>query len=237
MIKGILMDYGGTIDTNGIHWANVFWDFYQQLGVPVTPDLFKAAYVHGERALALNPLVKPHHNFEDVLGIKIGCQFDYLVQHGLLGNSNDYSATIDQIARLSNQFALTAIAAAKPILEQLTSNYPVVLVSNFYGNIHAVLDSFELTKYFKTVVESAVVGVRKPDPAIFTLGANALQLPPNECVVIGDSYTKDIAPGSAAGCKTIWLKAAGWGDDPNDVSLADVVIQDFAALPEVIKQF
>ena len=27
-IKGIIFDYGGTIDTNGIHWSEVIWEQY-----------------------------------------------------------------------------------------------------------------------------------------------------------------------------------------------------------------
>ena len=28
-IDGIIFDYGGTLDTNGRHWANVLWEGYQ----------------------------------------------------------------------------------------------------------------------------------------------------------------------------------------------------------------
>ena len=36
----------------------------------------------------------------------------------------------------------------------------------------------------------------------------------DECVVIGDSYTKDILPAQSIGCATIWLKGKGWEDKP-----------------------
>ena len=63
---------------------------------------------------------------------------------------------------------------------------------------------------FRHVVESAVVGVRKPDPAIFQLAANALQLPPSDIVVVGDSYEKDLLPARAIGCRTVWVKGEEW---------------------------
>ena len=28
-IKGIIFDYGGTIDSNGLHWAEVIWKAYE----------------------------------------------------------------------------------------------------------------------------------------------------------------------------------------------------------------
>lgn len=48
-VKGILFDYGGTIDSNGMHWAEVIWMAYEALKVPVSKAVFRDAYVHGER--------------------------------------------------------------------------------------------------------------------------------------------------------------------------------------------
>ena len=66
-IKGIIFDYGGTIDSNGMHWAEVIWMAYQAEEVPVSKETFRNAYVHGERTLGKNPIVKPHHTFLDML--------------------------------------------------------------------------------------------------------------------------------------------------------------------------
>ena len=85
-----------------------------------------------------------------------------------------------------------------------------MLVSNFYGNISRVLDDFGIGKYFKEVIESAVVEIRKPDPRIFEKGVEALGLSPEEVLVVGDSYKKDILPAQEAGCRTLWLKGRGW---------------------------
>ncbi|CAN5710829.1 hypothetical protein BH10BAC3_BH10BAC3_00270 [soil metagenome] len=233
MIKGILLDYGGTIDTNGMHWGEVLWNAYCRNEVPVSKQAFREAYVFGEYSLATIPLVKPEHDFLTVLEIKITKQFESLIQHGFLVNE-DYTELIKKIAVECNQVAIDSIGETSKVLAYLQNKYPLVLVSNFYGNIGAVLQTFGIKHYFKTIVESAVVGVRKPNPAIFSLGVDALQLPPDECVVIGDSYSKDIAPGSLAGCKTIWLNGTGWGDDPNDVSKAGTIIENFNELIEIL---
>ena len=31
-IKGLIFDYGGTLDTNGIHWSEVLWEMYLHRG-------------------------------------------------------------------------------------------------------------------------------------------------------------------------------------------------------------
>ena len=68
-----------------------------------------------------------------------------------------------------------------------------------------------------------MVGVRKPDPAIFALGVEALGLRPEEVLVIGDSYKKDILPARSLGCRTAWLKGKGWTADED-------LVEDSAAI-------
>lgn len=106
----------------------------------------------------------------------------------------------------------------------------MVLVSNFYGNINTVLAEFGLDCLFNGVIESAVVGVRKPDPRIFRLGTDALGLNPEDVMVVGDSFTNDIIPAAAAGCRTAWLKGEGWTDAVYDEQLPDVIIKDLSRL-------
>lgn len=168
-----------------------------------------------------------------MLRIKVAQQFSNLVEQQHLPESN-YESKIIEVAETCFIRAQKSVEAAKPVLAYLSSKYPLVLVSNFYGNINTILKDFGISHFFNAVVESAVVGVRKPDPAIFTLGVAQLGMPAADTVVIGDSFSKDMAPGKAAGCQTIWLNKAGWGDDPEDTSGADKMIEDFAALTTIL---
>ena len=228
MVRGILFDYGGTIDTNGLHWGGVLWDHYQKYEIGIPKDMFSKAYSFGERSLAINPLVKPEHTFYDVLGLKVTQQFKFLAENGF----ELEESLIDSIAKDCELFARSTVNNAKPILAKLTQDYPLVMVSNFYGNLNAVLSDFGIKHYFGRVVESAVVGVRKPNPEIYEMGLASLGIPANQCAVVGDSYSKDIQPGKAIGCKTIWLNVQGWEEvtDTNRKSEADLEINDFAQL-------
>jgi putative hydrolase of the HAD superfamily len=231
-IKGLIFDYGATLDSNGKHWAEVIWDAYSAIEMPVSKPQFRDAYVHGERHLALHPVIQPNHTFLDVLLAKTKIQLKWLIEQGFLPedtNTSDYSFAI------SNQcynFVVAVLQEVKPILKELASRYPMVLVSNFYGNIETVLKDFEIDIYFKDVIESAVVGIRKPNPAIFAMGAKSLQLQPEEVVVIGDSYKKDILPAATIHCQTIWLKGSGWEEDLPEWN-ADQIIYDFKALRDI----
>lgn len=197
MIKGILIDFGGTIDSDGIHWFDQFLDAYA-LVADVPEPLLWDAYVHTERTLGRNPIIGPDFTFCKTLQTKIALQTEYLQQHGIALTAQDtildtcYNKVVKHISSVS-----------KPVLERI--QLPMVLVTNFYGNMHTVLQEFGLSHLFKDVVESSVVGVRKPDPQIFRLGVAALGLEPQETVMIGDSPDKDILPAQSIGCHTIQI--------------------------------
>ena len=227
MIRGYIFDYGGTLDTGGNHWGKVIWHAYERVGVPVDEALYREAYVYGERTLGRNPIIQPNFTFRQTLEQKIGLQLDFIesncpevtrAKYGELLLDDLYIRTCEETTRSRN------------VLLQLHERFPMVLVSNFYGNIATVLREFSLDGIFQQIVESAVVGIRKPDSRIFTLGVEALDLAPSDVVVVGDSIDKDIIPARQAGCHTVWFKGEGWTSDPVDESAADRIITNLTEL-------
>ncbi|SHK30188.1 HAD family hydrolase [Xylanibacter ruminicola] len=225
MIKGYIFDYGGTLDTGGQHWGKVIWHAYERQQVPVSEADFRDAYVHGERTLGKNPIIKPDFTFKRTLEEKIRLQMEFLEGEKKL-RSKELSSMEYQQAVVDDLYRLTCeeTARSREVLLELKKQYPMVLVSNFYGNIATVLKEFKLDGIFDTIIESAVVGVRKPDPKIFTLGVEALNMQPDEVIVVGDSMDKDIVPAGKAGCHTVWFKGEGWTNDPVDETNAERVI-------------
>lgn len=207
MIKGIIFDYGGTLDSRGVHWSEVLWQGYQAAGVPINKETFRKAYVEGERALARERIILPQDNFHTLLRKKVALEISYLPEQPDQGTRDKW---VDQIAAFCDQAARTCIDEARPMLEQLHERYPMMLVSNFYGNIDEVLRDYGIRHLFKGIIESAVVGVRKPNPTLFRLGVDALELEPSEVLVVGDSLRKDIEPAEQLGCQVLWLKGKGW---------------------------
>ena len=212
LIKGIIFDYGGTIDSRGIHWSEVIWDGYQAAKVPVTKEQFRDSYVYAERELARVRHILPNDNFHDLLLKKMRIELKNLVDSRHL-HCDDIESMAMPIAKYCYDAARSSIEEARPTLQLLSQHYPMMLVSNFYGNVDSVLRDFDLRRYFKGVIESAVVGVRKPNPVIFKLGVDVLEMEPGEVLVVGDSLKKDILPAEALGCHTLWLKGKGWTPD------------------------
>ena len=210
MIKGIIFDYGGTLDSRGVHWSEVLWQGYQQAGVPIDKDTFRTAYVEGERALARERIILPQDNFHTLMRKKVALEISYLPQQP---DEATCSKWVDEIASYCANAARQCINEAMPLLEKLHDHYPMMLVSNFYGNIDEVLRDYGIRHLFRGIIESAVVGVRKPNPTLFKLGVDALELEPEEVLVVGDSLRKDIEPAEKLGCQVLWLKGKGWTED------------------------
>lgn len=277
-IKGIIFDYGGTLDTRGDHWSEVLWQGYEHFGIGVADDeevepgvsihkqAFRDAYVYGERALAVNPIVTPDFHFEDILREKLILELNFLAGKKLLETGKDDAekqaklgnfgkdseasseslflslsdSEIHQIAadmaRYINAKTLALLNENRQVLEHLKqAGYPMVLVSNFYGNINQVLKDAGIDGYFQDVIESAVVGVRKPNPAIFALGVCALDLPASQVLVVGDTYDKDIIPAHKLGCHTLWIKGLQWEEKKVDESIPDGIIKKLSEMEGFLK--
>lgn len=58
---------------------------------------------------------------------------------------------------------------------------------------------------FETVVTSEMVGVAKPDEAIFDAAATAAGLPPKKCCYVGDRLKTDALAAISFGMKGVWL--------------------------------
>jgi len=221
-IKGIIFDYGGTLDTGGDHWSIVIRKAYDKAGIAVDEPLFREAYVEGERELARTRHILPQHDFHDLLKIKMRLELQWLSEHGAFPPAQVEEKAIET-ARYCYEAAKAKVAEAAPVLKKLSEKYPLVMVSNFYGNLSTVLKDFGIDIYFTKVIESAVEGVRKPDAEIFMRGVKALHLTPEETLVVGDSYSKDILPAEKLGCQTLWLKGKGWTDSDDAIRHPDII--------------
>lgn len=81
------------------------------------------------------------------------------------------------------------------------------------------------------VVDSGVVGIAKPDPAIFDPVVDTLRADPDEILYVGDTYQSDVLGARAAGLQVVQLDPYGLHRDydhptvPDLDALADVLIR------------
>jgi putative hydrolase of the HAD superfamily len=115
-------------------------------------------------------------------------------------------------------------------LEQL--GVGLAVVSNAEGTVEAQLRADEICQVgpgpgvrVATVLDSSVVGIEKPDPAIFRLALDALGVEPGAAIHVGDTPGADVAGARAAGVTPVLI-------DPYDLH-PDVDCQRVRSLADV----
>ncbi len=96
------------------------------------------------------------------------------------------------------------IPDALPALDDLAAaGLRLAVVSNWDAGLGAVLAELGVAERFEAVAVSAVVGVGKPDPAIFAHALSALGVPPARAVHCGDRPEYDCAGARGAGVRGV----------------------------------
>jgi putative hydrolase of the HAD superfamily len=226
-----MFDFGGTIDTNGIHWSEIFKFGYQKYGLVLSDELFNLAYVTAQKIIDSDNAMSNKNLFETIT-MQI-----YLQNEIVSKNLNrEFCNQTTRIYITSDIYELVKNTAAQaiPIIRDLKINRKTAIVSNFNGNLKIVCDELGLTPYMNYLVDSALVNLWKPDPQIFNYCLKMSGVAASECVVVGDSYSRDIAPAKSLGCATIWLNHQSWEkiDNPDK---ADFTISTFEELKNIIE--
>nr|MBA3319683.1 HAD-IA family hydrolase [Gemmatimonadales bacterium] len=89
------------------------------------------------------------------------------------------------------------------------------VVSNSDGRVEEALLAAGLRDRFDVVLDSAVMGVEKPDPAIFRAALDALGVAPAEALYVGDLYDVDVVGARAAGMDAVLLVADAGAAGPD----------------------
>ena len=104
------------------------------------------------------------------------------------------------------------IPGVRAMLESLASHYRLAVVSaRPRPSTLGFLEYFGLTPYFGGCIATAETCERtKPDPAPLRWAARCLDVPPEACLMVGDT-TVDIRTGRAAGAQTVGV-LCGFGE-------------------------
>ena len=100
-----------------------------------------------------------------------------------------------------------------------TSSHPPVM--------NAILDNFEIRKYFTSVISGGELPESKPNPAIYLISAERLGAKPENCCVLEDT-TNGILAAKRAGMYCIAFHNPHSGEQ--DLSLADRVVEKIAEI-------
>ena len=197
----ILFDFGGTLNSNGDHWGALFRQMLTRLFPDHAVEELEGAYIASERRLSAEGLEL--EGFDETLRRQIGYQFDSL-------GAEDRSEEMELEAARFYAEACRRMEEVRQMLSGLSTDADLGIVSNFYGNIPAIVEEFRLGEFLRVVVDSALAGLRKPDPAIWLHAIGLAGGSPGRTIVVGDSWKNDIAPALAIGARAVWYRGLEW---------------------------
>ncbi|APY08988.1 noncanonical pyrimidine nucleotidase, YjjG family [Winogradskyella sp. J14-2] len=110
-------------------------------------------------------------------------------------------AYIDYLTTFNNLFEGTL-----DILNYLKGKYELHIITNGFEEAQErKMYNAKIKHYFKTITNSEMVGVKKPNPKIFNFALHSAQANAAESVMIGDSLEADIEGAHNIGMETIYF--------------------------------
>lgn len=107
------------------------------------------------------------------------------------------------IDNLSNYNAL--IEGSLEILNYLSPKYKLHIITNGFEEVQSKkMQKSGLGSYFKNVITSEQVGVKKPNPAIYNFALKSCNAKADESIMIGDNYEADVMGALASGLDAIF---------------------------------
>ena len=110
-----------------------------------------------------------------------------------------------------------AVPGAIEALEYLHDRYVLAVGSNAGDSdgelVAQALDRVGMRQYLRHFFTNNELGTAKPDPEFFREILRRIEVLPQEGIMVGDNYEKDIVPAKAVGLRTVWLSAGGTAEE------------------------
>ena len=201
-IRAVLFDAGGTL----IHMDGE--RVCRAAGVDFEEAAFRRAETDAVAAVRAFVLEKPESRdaeriplFFDTLLSGLGIA-DAAARRAGMGAVSEEHRKLNLWSRRAHR-ALEALGALR------ARGYRMAVISNADGRVRGLLEEAGLTGYLEFVVDSADVGIEKPDPRIFRSATERMGLEPSACAYVGDIYEIDVVGARGAGLEPVLI-----GDGP-----------------------
>jgi HAD superfamily hydrolase (TIGR01662 family) len=96
------------------------------------------------------------------------------------------------------------------------------------------VEQWDLCRFFDGFICSGEAPWRKPNPSFMLAAAEALGVPAEECLVVGDRLESDTAGARAAGMRCVWMNRAG-APAPADAPRADWAAKSLFEVAEILR--
>jgi len=218
----LLFDFGGTLDAEGVPWKERFFRIAREEGLDVPQEEFDVAFYGATDTL------------EGTISRKAG--FGETVDRVADGLAERLGRETSVLRKIGDRFTADSrrqLAESAALLARLRQRHAIGIVSNFYGNLQAVLDETNLSPSVGAAIDSTLIGCKKPDRRIFQAALDALGASAPDAVFVGDSAKRDMAGARGMGMRHVWLRPEGAAVNGGPCCPQDPVIARLSGLLEL----
>jgi putative hydrolase of the HAD superfamily len=137
-------------------------------------------------------------------------------------NAINFQVSDDTIYKLSEDYItyLTTFnhlfEGTFDILDHLKDRYQLHIITNGFDEAQQKkMDNANISKYFETITNSEIAGVKKPNPIIFEYALNIAKAKSHESIMIGDSLEADVLGAIDSGFDAILFNYHNHNPEPH----------------------
>ena len=118
---------------------------------------------------------------------------------------------LEHAAAIRLEYMRRSLRPRDRALETLSSlrdaGLKTALVSNTISDTSELWPSTPFASLFDAALLSCDVGMRKPDPGIYTLACDRLEVEPGECLFVGDGGSNELTGATSVGMDAVLIRA------------------------------
>lgn len=220
MVKGLIFDVDGTLVDSMPDFVEMMTVFLQKLGLGAATE-YEARCAIGNGAKKSMENLLRFHGFtikNDEQGDELFKIYMDIYNAKPLEKSCLWQGVASTLQTLKQQNYILAACTNKPHL-------PALNVTKRLG----------IYDYFKPFYDAETMPYLKPDGRLIPAIAKEMALDRNDCIVIGDTAV-DVQTAKNAGIKSVLVSYGYETSDIHSVG-ADIVIDSFGQLPDILKDF
>ncbi|MHA0857488.1 beta-phosphoglucomutase [Paenibacillus sp. CMAA1364] len=151
---------------------------------------------------------------ERLKGVSRMASLDILLEVGNLQLDEDSKIALAEkknnwyVESISTMDDSELLPGSRAFLQELKDNGIKVVLGSASKNAMTILNNANLVPYFDAIIDGTKTTNAKPDPEVFNLGAQAVQVDSSHCVVFEDAES-GIEAAQRAGMRTIGIGPAG----------------------------
>lgn len=153
-----------------------------------------------------------------------------------------YRQALDEMYAVTEKFWRLEDDAVSTLETLRTRGIRLGIISNAADSqdVNTLIDKEDIRKYFKVIMTSSDIGIRKPNPQIFEAALQKMGVSAAESIQVGDILGADILGAHRAGMRGVWITRRS--ENPRNALARNTIIPDaeiatLAALPSVLDKW